>query len=190
MKRPTIKIQYDAPCALTFALICAIALLWNWLSGGWANEHLFSVYRSSLADPFTYVRMFFHVFGHQDFSHFFNNISLFLVLAPIVENRYGSIRLLVCFIITAFVSGLIHFVLFPSTVLLGASGIVFMMIFLASMASAKGGVIPVSLILVGTIYLGKEVWQLIFVRDNISQLTHIVGGICGIIFGKASSKNR
>ena len=75
MKRPTIKIQYDAPCALTFALICVIALVWNNLSGGWANENIFSVYRSSFADPFTYVRMFFHVFGHQDFSHFFNNIS-------------------------------------------------------------------------------------------------------------------
>lgn len=188
MKRPTIKIQYDAPCALTFALICLAALIWDSLSGGWANANIFSVYRSSFADPLTYVRMFTHVLGHSSFGHFFSNISLFLVLAPIVENRYGSMRLLICFVITAFISGFIHFVFFPTTVLLGASGIVFMMIFLASMGSAKGGVIPVSLILVGTIYLGREVWDMIFVRDNISQITHIIGGICGIICGKASAK--
>ena len=115
-------------------------------------------------------------------------IGIFLVLSAIVENRYGSMRLFISIVITAFVSGFIHFVFFPTTVLLGASGIVFMMIFLASMANSKGGVIPVSLILVALIYLGKEVWALFLTNDNISQLTHIIGGICGIIFGKCSSK--
>lgn len=188
MNRPTIKIQYDAPVALTFALLCLTALVLNFFTGGWINTNICSVYRSSLADPLTYVRMFCHVLGHTDFNHFFGNMSLFLVLSAIVENRYGSVRLLISIIITALVSGLIHFVFFPSVMLLGASGIVFMMIFLASMANSKGGVIPVSLILVGLIYLGKEVWSLFFTSDNISQLTHIIGGICGIIFGKCSSK--
>ena len=54
------------------------------------------------------------------------------------------------------------------------------------MANSKSGVIPVSLILVAFIYLGKEIWAFVMVRDNISQLTHIIGGICGIIFGKCS----
>lgn len=188
MNRPTIKIQYDAPVALTFALLCAVALGVNFFTGGWANAELFSVYRSSLADPLTYVRLFTHVLGHSDFNHFFGNMSLFLVLSAIVENRYGSVRLLISIIITAFVSGLIHFVFFPGTALLGASGIVFMMIFLASMANSKNGVIPVSLILVAFIYLGKEAWALFFTSDNISQLTHIIGGVCGIIFGKCSKR--
>ena len=188
MKRPTIKIQYDAPVALTFALLCLAALVVNFFTGGWANSQLFSVYRSSLADPLTYLRLFTHVLGHSDFNHFYGNMSLFLVLSAIVENRYGSVRLLISIIITAFVSGLIHFVFFPATALLGASGIVFMMIFLASMANSKNGVIPVSLILVAVIYLGKEVWALFFTSDNISQLTHVIGGVCGIIFGKCSKR--
>ncbi len=188
MNRPTVKIQYDAPVALTFAILCFGALLLNFFTGGWANTHFFSVYRSSLTDPLTYVRMFCHVLGHTDFNHFFSNMSLFLVLSAIVENRYGSIRLLISILITAFVSGLIHFVFFPGIVLLGASGIVFMMIFLASMANSKNGIIPVSLILVALIYLGKEIWALFFTSDNISQLTHIIGGICGIICGKCSNR--
>ncbi|MBR4071280.1 MAG: rhomboid family intramembrane serine protease [Clostridia bacterium] len=188
MKRPTIKIQYDAPVALSFALLCLIAFLVNKFTLGWANSEIFSVYRSSLSDPLTYVRLFTHVLGHTDFNHFFSNMSLFLVLSAIVENKYGSVKLLISIIITAFVSGFIHFVFFPATALLGASGIVFMMIFLASMANSKNGVIPVSLILVAAIYLGKEIWALFLTNDNISQLTHIIGGVCGIIFGKYSKR--
>ena len=187
-KRPLIKILYDAPVALTFALLCLVAFGLNQFTDGYANVNVFSVYRSSFADPMTYVRFFTHVLGHSDFNHFFNNMSLFLVLSAIVENRYGSVKLLISIIITAFVSGLVHFVFFPASALLGASGIVFMMIFLASMANSKNGVIPVSLILVAVIYLGKEIWSLVFVSDNISQLTHIIGGICGIIFGKCSKR--
>ncbi len=187
-KKPTLHIQYDAPVALTFALLCFVVLIANNMTNGWVNSHLCSVYRSSLADPLTYVRFFGHVLGHSDFSHFFGNMSLFLVLSAIVENRYGSTRLLICILITAFVSGLIHFVFFPASALLGASGIVFMMIFLASMAGTKNGVIPVSLILVGVIYLGREIWALFFTSDDISQITHIIGGICGMIFGKCSGR--
>ena len=32
-------------------------------------------------------------------------------------------------------------------------------------------------------YLGNEVYSGLFMYDNISQLTHIIGGICGAIFG-------
>ncbi len=46
--------------------------------------------------------------------------------------------------ITAVVSGLFHVILFPSTVLLGASGIVFMMIVLSSVAGMKDGKIPLT----------------------------------------------
>ena len=132
--------------------------------------------------------MFLHVLGHASPEHFFSNISLFLVLAPVVESKYGSNRLLASMAVTAFVSGLFHFVLYPGVALLGASGIVFMMIFLASMANAKGGVIPVSLILVALIYIGNEVVALVTVHDKISQLSHIIGGVCGIICGKISKR--
>ncbi len=188
MKRPTIKIQYDAPVALTFALLSLLALILNHFTGGWANAELFSVYRSSFADPLTYLRFFLHVLGHASPEHYFSNISLFLVLAPIVESKYGSGRLFASIAVTAFVSGLFHFVIHPGIALLGASGIVFMMIFLASMANAKNGTIPVSLILVAVIYIGNEVVALVTVVDKISQLSHIIGGACGIICGKISKR--
>ena len=38
------------------------------------------------------------------------------------------------------------------------------------------------------LYLGEQVAAGIFSADNISQLTHIVGGLCGGIFGMLMNK--
>ena len=86
------------------------------------------------------------------------------------------------------VSGLVQFIFFPSTALLGASGIVFMMIVLSSLAGMRNGSIPLTLILVGVLYLGGEVVSAVTARDDISQLTHVVGGLCGAAMGFAMSR--
>ena len=190
MKKPVLKIQYDSPVILTFALLGLLALLLNGWTDGWTNAHLFSVYRAPLTDPLTYVRMFCHVLGHADWAHFFSNICLILVLGPVVERRYGSRDLLISMLITALVSGLVYFVFFPGNALLGASGIVFLLIFLSSISGIRSGSIPVSLILVAIAYLGREIYDMIFIADSISQLTHIIGGICGIVCGAAMARKK
>ncbi|MDE6785064.1 MAG: rhomboid family intramembrane serine protease, partial [Ruminococcus sp.] len=81
-------------------------------------------------------------------------------------------------IITAVINGL-----FFSYGIIGASGIVFMLIILSSFANAEKGKIPLSLILVAICYLGTEVFNGIFAKDNISQFAHIAGGVMGIIWG-------
>ena len=73
--------------------------------------------------------------------------------------------------------------MFPGTMLLGASGIVFMMIVMASLAGMRDGCIPITLILVLVLYLGNEIVDGVMLSDNISQLTHIIGGICGAVLG-------
>ena len=44
MHRPTMKISYNAPVALTFALISLLALVANHFTNGWVNANLCSVY--------------------------------------------------------------------------------------------------------------------------------------------------
>ncbi|MFQ9444591.1 MAG: hypothetical protein ACLR01_07380 [Vescimonas sp.] len=39
------------------------------------------------------------------------------------------------------------------------------------------------MLLVVALYLGNEVVDGLSESDNISQMTHIVGGLCGIVFG-------
>lgn len=184
MKR-RLKIDYNAPVILTFALISLLVLVADTASGGMMTRKFFSVYHAPLSDPLTYVRMFCHVFGHANYGHYISNITLMLVIGPSMEEKYGSGRLFIAIAITALVSGLAQFFFFPNTALLGASGIVFMLIMLSSLSGMRQGAIPLSLILVGIIYLGGELVDAFIQRDNISQLTHIIGGICGSIFGFA-----
>ena len=187
MKHPTIKISYNAPVALTFSLLALIALLLDPITNGWTTVHLFSVYRCSLSDPLAFFRFFGHVLGHSGFSHYIGNIVLILVLGPNLEERFGSWNVLWAILLTAFISGLVQFIFFPGTALLGASGIVFMMILLSSFGGVRNGVIPVTLILVAIFYLGGELWDAIAKQDNVSQLTHIIGGLCGTFLGFALS---
>ena len=177
------RLQYNSPVVLTFALISLVALWLGKLTDGWTTQYLFSVWHSSLADILTYPRMFLHVLGHTDYSHYIANMMMILVVGPSLEEKYGSRNLLNAIVITALVSGIIHWAFFPGTALLGASGIVFMMIVMASLAGMRDGCIPITLILVLILYLGGEVVDGIMLSDNVSQLTHIVGGICGAFLG-------
>ena len=183
INRPTLKISYNAPVTLTFALMCLIVLGLDGMTGGWVTGHLCSVYRCSLKEILCYVRLFGHVLGHAGYAHFIGNIVLILVLGPGLEERYGSSSILWAIVLTALVSGLIQFIFFPGVALLGASGVVFMMIMLASFGGMRSGTIPLTLILVAIFYLGGELWDAIFVDDNVSQLTHIIGGLCGTFIG-------
>ncbi len=190
LKRPMIQMQYNSPVVLTFALISLIVLLLGKLTNDASTSLFFCVYRSSLTDFLTYLRLFGHVLGHASWTHFSSNMVLFLVLGPMLEEKYGSRALLSMMAITAVVSGVAHLVLFPGTALLGASGIVFMMIVLSSAAGMENGKIPITLILVIVIYLGSEVMQSLDNSDGIAHITHVVGGVCGAAFGVLMNRRR
>lgn len=182
MKR-LFRLQYNAPVTLTFALVSLAALILGKLTDGWTTTYLFSVWHSSLSDILTYPRFILHVLGHSNYSHYIGNMMMILVVGPGLEEKYGSRNLLSAIIITALVSGLVHWFLFPGTILLGASGIVFMMIVMASLAGMRDGYIPITLILVLILYLGNEIVDGVVLSDNVSQLTHIIGGVCGAVLG-------
>ena len=174
---------------LTFFLLSLGALALDGATGGWTTTHLFCVYRSSLKDPLFYLRLFGHVLGHADLEHFLSNMLLFLVVGPPMEEKYGSVPLLQAIVLTAFVSGVLQCILFPGVALLGASGIVFMLIMLASLSGGTGG-IPVTMLLVAALYLGDQIYAILFVQDNVANFMHIVGGVCGTAFGFYSAHAR
>lgn len=68
---------------------------------------------------------------------------------------------------------------------MGASGIVFMLIMLSSLAGSRNSGISITLILVGALYLSRQVYDILFVQDNVANFMHIVGGTCGTVFGFA-----
>jgi len=184
------KISFNSPVILGFTGICLVSLILSTITDGASNNLLFSVYRSSLLSPFTYLRFIGHVFGHANWNHFINNIMIILIVGPLLEEKYGKNDMILVIVVTAFVTGLINFIFFPHVQLLGASGVVFAFILLSSFTSFKEGKIPLTFILVAVIYIGQQVYDGLFLQDNISNLSHIIGGIVGSAFGFAENKIR
>ena len=183
--KPNFKIVINSPVVLTFSAICVLALVLDKVTARNSTALLFSVYRSgaSMASPFTYLRFFGHVFGHLDISHLTGNLMMLLILGPMLEERYGRKILTAVIAVTALITGVASFILFPNQALMGASGVVFAFILLASFTSFKEREIPLTFILVAILYIGQQIYQGIFVDDNVSQFTHILGGITGSVLG-------
>lgn len=172
------KISYNSPVILTFTFVSLAALILNTLTGGATNALLFSVYRAPLTDLLFYPRLFLHVLGHSGLSHFVGNFTIILLIGPMLEEKYGWKLLLILIAVTAFITGLVN-VLFFSTGLLGASGVAFMLIILSSFANSDQDTIPLTFILVALVYIGGEILNGLFTRDDIAQFAHIIGGVCG-----------
>lgn len=185
-----IRLSFNSPVILEFTLACFIVLILDKVTGSASTRAFFSVYRSSLASPFTYIRFFGHVLGHASWDHFFGNIMMLLVVGPLLEEKYGSANILFVILATALVTGVINFIFFPHVQLLGASGVVFAFILLASLTSIEEEKIPLTFILVALIYIGQQVYDGLFIRDNVSNLTHILGGIVGSSLGYVMNKNK
>jgi membrane associated rhomboid family serine protease len=185
------RIKYNAPTVLSFTLLCALVLflsrtvfphlIENWfLVPGRGNFH---------ANSFrNWVTILTHVAGHANWPHLINNFTLILLIGPMLEENYGSVSLLIMIVITALVTGILNIFLFR-TFLMGASGVVFMMILLSSFTNFSHGEVPLTFILVLILYMGVQISNS-FDSDNISHFAHIVGGLCGSFFGFFSTPRR
>ena len=182
MKKNRFRIDFNSPVILGLTALSLILLIIDEVSGGKAARFL-SAYRTSAADPMQYLRLFTHVLAHSGLSHFIGNFMMILAIGPMVEEKYGSRRLLLVTIATALITGLVNVLFFPGSAVLGASGIVFMLILLASFTNIQQGRLPITVPLVAILYIGNEILRGLFNADNISQMSHIVGGICGSVFG-------
>ncbi|MCR5558273.1 MAG: rhomboid family intramembrane serine protease [Butyrivibrio sp.] len=185
-----LKITFNSPVVLGFMFISFMTLFLNVLTLGKSNALLFMTYHSALTDPLTYVRLFTHVLGHAGWEHYIGNAAYILLLGPMLEEKYGSKEIVYVILITAMVTGVMNYIFFPGVALCGASGVVFAFILLTSFTNFKNGEIPVTFILVAVIYLGQQVYEGISIQDNISNLSHVVGGIIGSIVGYRKNKKR
>ena len=184
------RIVFNAPAVLAFSLLCLISLLLNLFTHGASNRLLFSVYRSSLANPLTYIRFFGHTLGHQGWEHLFGNIMYILILGPMLEEKYGSASMVFLMLVTAFVTGLLTYLFAPGTAMCGASGIVFAMILLSSFTEFQEHTIPLTVILVAALYTGQQIYKAVTVGGNVAYGAHIVGGIVGMAIGYAANKRK
>lgn len=183
-----VKIVFNAPVILCFGFICAIALFLSWITNGVSNDLIFTTYHSGLTSPMTYIRFVTHVFGHVNWDHFIGNMMYVLLLGPMLEEKYGAKKMLLVIFITAIITGLINYIFFTNIALCGASGVCFALILLSSFTGFREGEIPLTAILVAVIFLGQQVYEGVFLKDNISNMAHIIGGVVGGTIGFAFNK--
>lgn len=178
------KIKYNAPVVLSFVFLSAFILLLTQTLFHSLIPMWFTAPGKGAFNPSSgrnWMDLFLHVLGHANWNHLVGNILIMLIVGPMLEGIYGSWPLLLMMVITAFMTGLTN-ILFFSSSLLGASGVVFMMILLASFTNFRKGEIPLTFILVLVFYLGNEFISS-FKPDSIAHFAHIIGGFCGSIFG-------
>lgn len=178
-----IKITFNSPVILSFVILCFLAMILNYLTGGVSNQLVFMTYHSSLKSPFTYMRFFTHVVGHANWEHLIANMSYILLLGPMLEEKYGSKRMMQVIAITALVTGTINYLFFWNIALCGASGVCFAFILLSSFTSFREGELPLTVILVAIFFLGQQIYEGIFLQDNVSNMAHILGGVIGAYLG-------
>lgn len=174
--------QYNSLVILTYFFLSLLVLWLNKLTKNHTNQLFFSSGRSSLLNPFTYLNLITHILGHSNWNHFKNNFLYILLIGPMIEEKYGSINLLKMILITALVTGIINSLVSKNRIL-GASGIVFMLILLSSLVNIQAGKIPLTLVLIFIFYIVTEIKDGLFKKDNISHLSHLIGAICGFIYG-------
>jgi len=184
------RFHFNAPLTHGFALVSVAVMALSQLSGGASTQYLFSVYApQSPWDLLTLIRIVTHVLGHSSWDHLWANVSILVLLGPLLEERYGTRPLFYMMLTTAVLTGLAHIIVsvLPSSVqppshLLGASGIVFMCMFLASVSTIRAGEIQMSFLVVILMYVLRE-GVVSASTDGVSHLTHLIGGVCGAAFG-------
>lgn len=182
-KQHKFKLSYNSPVILTFAAVCTVTLILGFITDMYTTRLLFVCYgHGRILDPLTYLRAVTYVFGHADFAHYTGNMTMLLLIGPMVEERYGSWNLAIMMAVTAVAGGVLNTVFFDKGIL-GASGIVFLLIILSAFGNMKKGEIPLTLILIAAIYLGQEVVAGLTANDNISHFGHLCGGVSGLGFG-------
>jgi len=173
-----LRITYNAPVILTFTLAAVFVFV---ITSVVPDLLAWFVAYPKLGDARSYVGLFGHILAHESWEHLLSNFMLILLIGPILEERRGSVPLLVMILVTALVTGLANLV-FSDHALIGASGVVFMMVLLASMVNVRSGDIPLTFIAVAVIYMGGEIARSLQ-SDHISHLSHLVGGAAGAVFG-------
>lgn len=173
------KITFNSPFVLTFALLATFVLVIS-LSAGGPLKILALNGNFDFKSWQSYVGLFLYPLSHAGVTHLVSNFGIILLIGPLLEKQYGWQKLFSISVITTLVIGIAHIILSDDG-LIGASGLVFLYIVLASLSNSSSKEVPLTFILVVCMFLGQEIINS-FQDDRISQMAHIGGGVMAVVF--------
>lgn len=170
------RIEFNAPVTVCYALAALAATILP-VQGKLAIHG-----PVRLLDSDFLLSLFTWTLAHGGMTHLLSNFVVILLAGPLLEDRFGSLRMLGVLVTASVLVGLTHCILDPRGALIGASGTVFCLIMLTAMLAERSGTIPITMLLVAAFYLGREMAGL-FANDGVSQMAHILGGVLGVMLG-------
>ncbi len=140
------------------------------------TEHAFNP-----INPLHYIRLFTLIFGHYTMQSLCLNLVIILLLGPRVEERFGSVLVMVMFAITSFVTGILS-ALFLQNPICGLDGIAMLLVILTLFECANLKEISFNyLILLVLLFVNSIVLS---VQQNYyGILLHYLGSLCAGSFG-------
>lgn len=191
VKKKQSLISFDAPASLIFSFASLVIFLLSreimpsllHVFSAPASQH--SEFAFVWTNPLQYFRFLIHVLGNTSWSIFASDIAFILLLGPQLEKKFGSLVIVLMMAITACVSGILN-AAFSSTLLMGGTGIAFMMILLSAFTSIDQAKIPLSFILAALLFLFREFYYAID-TGTLSNFLHLVGGLSGSALGLTAS---
>lgn len=184
-------VRWNSPVILMFFLVVFVTHLASQTSYSNTISTMLSTPSTiEWLDASHYARLFIYIFGnHGRWDGISYPLMMIVIVGPIIEERLGSIQLAFIVLSTAFITGLLHALLFRNS-LYGPSCIAYMLIFLGSFVNVKKGEIPVSfiLILIAVLFVGAEQWSQNFQHSFPMLMGSIMGSIMGMFWAKLARK--
>ncbi|MBP5251360.1 MAG: hypothetical protein J6Z17_02985 [Treponema sp.] len=195
-KKSRIGFTFDSPLVIIFSVICAALFLLDTfvLKGKITVPFLMcpasvqegSTVAFNFSSPLDYVKILIHIFGVKNTASFFACLLLFISLGTVLEERYGSLMLLVMILTSALVSGVLTACI-GRLPLSGQEAVVLMMIFLNLITAFTKKVFPFSAVLMLLLFTGCDFYVqgdfALKVPGIICVCIDLIAGLCGSLFG-------
>lgn len=179
------NVDYNSPVIVNYIVVCFILYFANIITNGYINDICY-LPGNLIVNPFALHRLLTYTLVHGSFEHLIGNMALLALTGPSVENKYGGGIVLGLLGVNSVMIGLLQGVLIHQGVM-GASSIVFMILILSVFADTETKKIPITVFIVGACYIGNELIGALM-TDSVSQLSHIMGAVLGIVFGVLYSR--
>lgn len=178
-----LNILKKTPVVFGFFIVTSLVYLIGIYTNGVSTNAFFLTYGLDLNNALFYITLFTYPFGHMNFSHFSGNMLMLLLFGIPVEKYYNSKKIFIIILVNILITGVIHAIIYPNAYMMGASGIVYMMILLFVIPNLKKDIFSVFKVIVVTTLVIGEFIQCFFNGLGISNLAHFIGAILGLIFG-------
>lgn len=134
-----------------------------------------------------------YMFGHAGFMHLFGNMLVLNLIGRQVERELGSIKFLVVYLGCGVVAALGFAVVYPSAVLIGASGAISGLLAIYPFCFTTFIDFVISGLIVGVYFFQNFIsaWAATMVATEVAFLAHVAGAVTGLImfcFYKRSSR--